>query len=554
MNDRFASYIEQVRNLKELNLNYEYELKVVKEQLGRDTEDIKKLYEAELRDARKLIDETANEKARQQLLANKNGARVKELETEMKELKDEMETMKNRAIASERNAAAMDAQRKAAVTEKSALVKELREKDAEIEELRANIDELRSLLEDETLCKVDLQNNLQSLNEELSFRRKIYEEELKGMHEKVSHSSFYSKIDTSMDPGQLEIIIDELREKSDMDIADFKEMLETAYRNKITKLEDMSSRDTVTINELNMELKKFNATFSDSKIEILKLQKIIEKIECQLDIKDNEISRMTQKHASDIASMREERRALQESYDKQIEEYRVLMDLKVQLDQEIATYRALLQEEENRLNLTPTPRREKRKSRPTSEPAVKKPRFDTPVQKQSTVTSSAAGCIQLCEVDPAGRFVQIKNMSTAAESIGGFKIAHDVSGEKEIAFKFHQKSKLQGGGSVMVWGSEASGSVHNPPHDIIWRNQPSWGAGGNAVTKLVSKSGEVVATFTQRSESSPAKSRDSVDAGSANRSFPHLETQGGGRVVGQEHMFHQQGDPPRQEQNSCVIC
>lgn len=37
-----------------------------------------------------------------------------------------------------------------------------------------------------------------------------------------------------------------------------------------------------------------------------------------------------------------------------------------------------------------------------------------------------------------------------AESIGGFKIAHDVSGEKEIAFKFHQKSKLQGGGSVMV--------------------------------------------------------------------------------------------------------
>lgn len=57
---------------------------------------------------------------------------------------------------------------------------------------------------------------------------------------------------------------------------------------------------------------------------------------------------MTQKHASDMANMREERRALQEDYDRQLEEYRVLMDLKVQLDQEIATYRALLQEEENR--------------------------------------------------------------------------------------------------------------------------------------------------------------------------------------------------------------
>ena len=52
----------------------------------------------------------------------------------------------------------------------------MKDKDTEIEELRANIEELRSLLENETLCKVDLQNNLQSLNEELSFRKKIYEE------------------------------------------------------------------------------------------------------------------------------------------------------------------------------------------------------------------------------------------------------------------------------------------------------------------------------------------------------------------------------------------
>ncbi len=53
---------------------------------------------------------------------------------------------------------------------------QLKDKDAEIDELRANIEELRSLLESETLCKVDFQNNLQSLNEELSFRKKVYEE------------------------------------------------------------------------------------------------------------------------------------------------------------------------------------------------------------------------------------------------------------------------------------------------------------------------------------------------------------------------------------------
>ena len=82
LNDRFASYIDQVRSLKETNLRYEYELQTVKEQLGNESEDIKKLFEAELTDARTLIDETAKEKARQQLIATKNAQRVKELEAE----------------------------------------------------------------------------------------------------------------------------------------------------------------------------------------------------------------------------------------------------------------------------------------------------------------------------------------------------------------------------------------------------------------------------------------------------------------------------------------
>ena len=82
LNDRFASYIEQVRNLKEANLRYEFELQTVKSQLGQESEEVKKLFENELADARSLIDETAKEKARQQLIANKNATRVRELENE----------------------------------------------------------------------------------------------------------------------------------------------------------------------------------------------------------------------------------------------------------------------------------------------------------------------------------------------------------------------------------------------------------------------------------------------------------------------------------------
>ena len=43
-----------------------------------------------------------------------------------------------------------------------------------------------------------------------------------------------------------------------------------------------------------------------------------------------------------------ELRQLRESYEVKIKEYEELMDIRIQLDQEITTYRALLHEEETR--------------------------------------------------------------------------------------------------------------------------------------------------------------------------------------------------------------
>lgn len=46
----------------------------------------------------------------------------------------------------------------------------------EVAELQVQIASLRESMEAETLSKVDLQNNIQSLREELAFRKKVYEE------------------------------------------------------------------------------------------------------------------------------------------------------------------------------------------------------------------------------------------------------------------------------------------------------------------------------------------------------------------------------------------
>ena len=46
----------------------------------------------------------------------------------------------------------------------------------ELDDLRTEVKRLRELLEQETLLKVDLKNQIQSLKEDSVFRKKVYEE------------------------------------------------------------------------------------------------------------------------------------------------------------------------------------------------------------------------------------------------------------------------------------------------------------------------------------------------------------------------------------------
>jgi chromosome segregation ATPase len=523
--------------MKDVNLHLETELHVVREQLGKESDAVKVLYEAELSDARTLIDETAKEKARQQILNSKSVARIDELDAELKVLQGRLESLEGQLAMAERAAASNEAQRKAIAEERNRFQRQAKELEGEVAELQAQIVSLRESMEAETLSKVDLQNNMQSLKEELAFRKKVYEEELASLHSKLEKTSVESVDLGHLLDSRLEAAIEDLREKSEMEIAQYKLEVEATYKDKIATLEAQSRKDVSTISRINVELRRISSSLGDTNAEINRLQKANEKAVALLRAKEEEMMGARQSHTEEVSLLVAELRQLRESYEAKIREYEELMDIRIQLDQEIATYRALLHEEETRLNITPTPPREKRTRHraPMSEPVPKRARLHQQ-EEQAVTTTSTTGFIQVCDVDPAGKFIQIKNMSTQIESLGKFKIQHQVEGGGEVVFRFHPKSKLQGGHSVTVWGSKAEGAVHSPPDNIIWKGADNWGSGEKTVTKLVSPSGDVVATFTQRSEVkvTPVKSKlgqskasPSSLADASSRSYPSLPEQSG---------------------------
>lgn len=64
LNDRLATYIDRVRSLEQENARLQVQVQTTQETVTREVTNIKSMYEHELSDARKLLDETAREKAR----------------------------------------------------------------------------------------------------------------------------------------------------------------------------------------------------------------------------------------------------------------------------------------------------------------------------------------------------------------------------------------------------------------------------------------------------------------------------------------------------------
>ena len=63
LNERFANYIEKVRFLEAQNKKLGNELDELRSKWGKETTHIKQMYEAELAEARKLIDDMSRDKA-----------------------------------------------------------------------------------------------------------------------------------------------------------------------------------------------------------------------------------------------------------------------------------------------------------------------------------------------------------------------------------------------------------------------------------------------------------------------------------------------------------
>ncbi|XP_022422247.1 lamin-B2 isoform X1 [Delphinapterus leucas] len=557
LNDRLAHYIDRVRALELENDRLQLKISEREEVTTREVSGIKTLYEAELADARRVLDETARDRARLQIETGKLRADLEEANKSAKKREGELTVAQGRVKDLESVFHQSEAELAAALSDKRALENDVVELRAQLAKAEDGHAVAKKQLEKETLMRVDLENRCQSLQEELAFRKDVFEEEVRETRRR--HERRLVEVDSSRQQEydfKMAQALEELRAQHDEQVRLYRLELEQTYQAKLDNAKLSSDQNDKAASAAREELKEARMRVESLSYQLSGLQKQANAAEDRIRELEETVAGERDKFRKMLDAKEREMTEMRDVMQQQLAEYQELLDVKLALDMEISAYRKLLEGEEERLKLSPSPSSRITISRATSSSSGssvsvsgrlgrskrKRLEVEEPPGTGSSGTgsssssfrlaqqASASGSISIEEIDLEGKFVQLKNSSDKDQSLGNWRIKRQILEGEEIAYKFTPKYVLRAGQTVTVWAAGA-GVAHSPPSTLVWKSQNSWGTGESFRTILVNADGEEVAMRTVKQSSVVREAEDGEEGEDEAAEF------------GEEDLFHQQGDP-----------
>ncbi|XP_007535558.2 keratin, type I cuticular Ha2 [Erinaceus europaeus] len=217
--------------------------------------------------------------------------------------------------------------------------------------VEADTNGLRRILDELTLCKSDLEAQVESLKEELLCLKKSHEEEVSALRCQLG-DHLNIEVDAAP-PMDLNRMLEEMR-------CQYETMVETNHR-------DVEEWFNMQMEELNQQVASSSEQLQSYQSDIIDLRRTVNTLEIELqaqhslrDSLENTLTETEGRYSSQLSQMQcmitnvEAQLAdIRSDLERQNLEYKVLLDVKARLECEINTYRGLLESEDCKLPCNP---------------------------------------------------------------------------------------------------------------------------------------------------------------------------------------------------------